>query len=157
MKMKIYQYIKNKYRNWNLKKKMYSVFVLGIFLYILAFFGYIQAVYQLNLKKNYVSGRERIVSEFAQSLYSEANIINNMSLSIIRNESVREYLKASNPSLAQKNTAQKELYQLIYTSEPIESVYVVHTQKEEISINYVGSDATRKLNFSSEWRKMLEN
>lgn len=136
---------------------MYSVFVLGIFLYILAFFGYIQAVYQLNLKKNYVSGRERIVSEFAQSLYSEANIINNMSLSIIRNESVREYLKASNPSLAQKNTAQKELYQLIYTSEPIESVYVVHTQKEEISINYVGSDATRKLNFSSEWRKMLEN
>lgn len=152
----MFQRIVDRYKNSSLSKKLVTVFLCGIFIYVLLFLAYGQILYHFSLKKEYLESRDRVAAEFKDGLISEMNIINNMSISIMKNMQVRQYLNEESPVLYQSNQVREQMYQFVNLEDYVESIYLIHRSGENISINYVNMDAKRKNHFDEQWRKSQE-
>lgn len=153
----MFRHIIDRYKNSSLSKKMATVFLCGLLIYILLFFVYGQLLYHFSLKKDYLESRDRVAAEFKDGLISEMNIINNMSISIMKDTQVRKYLNDENPALYQAGQVREEMYSFVNLEDYVESIYLIHRNGDHISINYVNMDAKRKNRFDEQWRKNQED
>lgn len=148
--------IVERYQNSSLSRKITTVFLCGILIYVILFLTYGQVLYQFSLKQDYLKNCDRVASEFQDGLQSEMSIINNMSISIMKNTQVREYLNEENPSLYLSNQVREEMYQFVNLEDYVESIYLIHRNDSMISINYVNIDAKRKNQFDEVWKESMK-
>jgi len=145
------------YQSRKLREKLYIVFILGICIYLAFFIIFTIIFYHISIKPNYIQERSRAFEELSNTLNTELNLLNSLSISMLGNTQVRNYLKSADSVNRQEQPVRMELYQYVHIHQYIESIYLVDLDGECVYINYSGLDGKRKNNFDSKWRERIEN